>query len=133
MSVYIALNACYFLSATYFFDEFFCLLRLCISYLSATVFYHDVARVNNVPRTARAAIISLTAIVVLLPSLPRTITRLPSAVNVYVVCTKRSTPAAPSNRHTKPNAGVMPLRTRKHQRATTANNTIVAMPCRLTL
>lgn len=44
MSVYIALNACYFLSATNFFDEFFCLLRLCISYLSATVFYHDVAR-----------------------------------------------------------------------------------------
>ena len=60
--------------------------------------------VNSVPRTARAAIISLTAIVMLLPSLPRTITRLPSAVNVYVVCTKRSTPAAPSNRHTKPSA-----------------------------
>lgn len=89
--------------------------------------------VNNVPRTARAAIISLTAIVMLFPSLPRTITRFPSAVNVYVVCTKRSTPAAPSNRHTKPSAGVIPLRTRKHHRATTANNTIVAMPCMLTL
>ena len=32
-----------FLSAPYLFDEFACLLRLRIRYLSATVFYHDVA------------------------------------------------------------------------------------------
>lgn len=31
------------LSAPYLFDEFACLLRLRIRYLSATVFYHDVA------------------------------------------------------------------------------------------
>ena len=87
--------------------------------------------VNSEPRTTRAATISSTAIVRLLPNRPRTMMRLPSGVNVYVVFTKRSTPAAPNNKHTKPNAGVAPLRTRKHQRATTANNTIVAMPCKL--
>lgn len=70
------------LSAPYLFDEFACLLRLRIRYLSTTVFYHDVRAVNSVPRTARTTIISFTAIVMLLPSRPRAMTRSPSAVNV---------------------------------------------------